>query len=76
MLRKVFPAQSLLASDLDLFRGQESMFITLNLLILICLFFQRNTIFLICQVGSERRSKSLVVTWASLQAETVCSLQL
>ncbi len=38
LLRKVFPSQSLLASDLDSFRRQESIFITLNLLLLVGLF--------------------------------------
>ena len=38
MLRKLFPSQSLLASDLSSFRRQESIFIILNLLILIVLF--------------------------------------
>lgn len=42
MLRKIFPSQSLLASDLSSFRRQESIFIVLNLLILavlLCLHF-------------------------------------
>ena len=42
MLRKIFPSQSLLASDLSSFRRQESIFILLNLLILavlLCLHF-------------------------------------
>ena len=42
MLRKMFPSQSLLASDLSSFRRQESIFIVLNLLILavlLCLHF-------------------------------------
>jgi len=39
VLRKVFPLQSSLASDLDSFRRQESIFIILNLLILLGLFF-------------------------------------
>jgi len=34
VLRKIFPSQSLLASDLSSFRRQESIFIVLNLLIL------------------------------------------
>ncbi len=38
MLRRVFPSKSLLASDLASFRRQESIFITLNLLILVVLF--------------------------------------
>jgi len=42
VLRKIFPSQSLLASDLSSFRRQESIFIILNLLILavlLCLHF-------------------------------------
>lgn len=38
MFKKVFPSQSLLASDLDSFRRQESIFISLNLLLLLVLF--------------------------------------
>lgn len=38
MLKKLFPSESLLASDLDSFRRQESIFISLNLLILLVLF--------------------------------------
>jgi signal transduction histidine kinase len=38
VLRKLFPSQSLLASDLVSFRRQESIFIVLNLLILAVLF--------------------------------------
>ena len=38
MLRRVLPSQSLLASDLGSFRRQESIFIVLNLLILLVLF--------------------------------------
>lgn len=38
MFRKVFPSQSFLGSDLDSFRRQESIFITLNLFILLGLF--------------------------------------
>lgn len=38
MLRKLFPSQSILTSDLATFRRQESIFITLNLLILGVLF--------------------------------------
>ena len=38
VLNPVFPSQSLVASDLDSFRRQESILIALNLLILIALF--------------------------------------
>src|SRR5579872_389175 len=38
VFKKVFPSQSLLASDLDSFRRQESIFISLNLLLLLVLF--------------------------------------
>ena len=38
VLRRVFPSHSLVASDLDSFRRQESILIALNLLILIVLF--------------------------------------
>lgn len=38
MFKKVFPSQSLLASDLDSFRRQESILISLNLLLLLVLF--------------------------------------
>ena len=38
VLKKGFPARSVLASDLDSFRRQESIFISLNLLILVGLF--------------------------------------
>ncbi len=38
MFRKLFPSQSVLASDIASFRRQESIFIALNLLILAVLF--------------------------------------
>ncbi|MGA7753281.1 MAG: ATP-binding protein [Candidatus Sulfotelmatobacter sp.] len=44
MLKRIFPSRSLLASDLSAFRRQESIFIILNLLILV-VFFSLNLYF-------------------------------
>jgi len=72
VLRKIFPSQSLLASDLSSFRRQESIFIVLNLLILAVLlslhfyfasFWGRPPLLLVVAVGIGFLLKSAEWLW-------------